>query len=68
MMECNKKLSMDSFVLDECFMTLVDLKTGVDLISHAVYDFSCMKKPWHSSSTMLTKKEGSARKTMVNLN
>uniref|UniRef100_A0A1D1XZE8 Amino-acid acetyltransferase n=2 Tax=Anthurium amnicola TaxID=1678845 RepID=A0A1D1XZE8_9ARAE len=38
MMECNRKLSMALSVLNECFMPLVDNKTGVDLISHAVYN------------------------------
>lgn len=37
-MECNRKLSMALSVLNECFLPVVDLKTGVDLISHAVYN------------------------------
>ncbi|MQL81197.1 hypothetical protein Taro_013655 [Colocasia esculenta] len=38
MMECNRKLSMALSVLNECFMPVVDNKTGVELISHAVYN------------------------------
>lgn len=37
-MECNAKLSLALLVLHECFVPLVDQRTGVDKISQAVYN------------------------------
>lgn len=37
-MECNVKLSMALSVLNECFVPLVDQRTGVDVICQAVYN------------------------------
>ncbi|XP_077241339.1 uncharacterized protein LOC143881893 [Tasmannia lanceolata] len=37
-MECNVKLSLALFVLDECFDPLVDPRTDLDMISQAVYN------------------------------
>lgn len=37
-MECNRRLSMALLVFNECFMPAVDFRTGVDMISHAVFN------------------------------
>lgn len=37
-MESNVKLSMALSVLDECFVPLIDQRTGVDMICQAVYN------------------------------
>ncbi|CAA6660616.1 unnamed protein product [Spirodela intermedia] len=58
-MECNRRLSMALLVLNECFMPVVDFRTGVDMISHAVFNCGSNFKRLHYAGfyTMILEKD-----------
>lgn len=38
MTECNTKLAVALTILEECFVRMVDPRTGVDMIPHVLYN------------------------------